>query len=493
VSPAPKENAPSHLGAISDGGLTDRWLADNLRSGSQTIRKVCHQAHPGSAAAKGHKRRGAIMNVINLITKKREGLALSDAELGFFVEGYTVGRIPDYQMAAFCMAVFYRGMTGAETLALTRHMVHSGSVVDFGALPGLKVDKHSTGGVGDKTSLVIAPLVAAAGAYVPMISGRGLGFSGGTLDKLESIPGFNVRLELSQFKRVLDRVGCAMIGQTDEIAPADRKLYALRDVTATVESIPLICASIMSKKLAEGLDRLVLDVKTGVGAFMPTLEQASDLAQSLVDIGNGMGTRTVALITDMNQPLGNFVGNALEVREAVATLRGEGPQDLSLLCTKLASRMLSLEGTAAAAQARARVTEALSSGKALEKFGAMIEAQSGNPRIVDNPSLLPAAAHQTELLSTTAGFVSAVNARTVGKASMALGAGRETVNAEIDPSVGIVLRKKIGDAISVGEPLCTVFYNQAAKFESVREPLMSAFEIAAARGEPPPLIKRIVQ
>jgi pyrimidine-nucleoside phosphorylase len=246
------------------------------------------------------------MNVAELILKKRDGFTLAEAEIDFLIEGYSADRIPDYQMAAFCMAVFHRGMTAKETLGLTRAMLHSGAVLDFSSLPGAKLDKHSTGGVGDKTSLIIAPLVAAAGAYVPMISGRGLGFTGGTLDKLESIPGFTVQLPLSRFRAVLEQVGCAMIGQTDEIAPADRRLYALRDVTATVESISLICASIMSKKLAEGLDGLVLDVKTGAGAFMPTLEQASDLAQSLVDIGNGMGTKTVALITDMNQPLGKL-------------------------------------------------------------------------------------------------------------------------------------------------------------------------------------------
>lgn len=432
------------------------------------------------------------MNVVDLISKKREGFALSELELGFLIEGCTTGRIPDYQMAAFCMAVFFRGMTPEETLALTRHMVRSGSVLDFSALPGVKVDKHSTGGVGDKTSLVIAPLVAAAGAYVPMISGRGLGFSGGTLDKLESIPGFKVSLSLTEFRNILEQVGCAMIGQTNEIAPADRKLYALRDVTATVESIPLICASIMSKKLAEGLDGLVLDVKTGEGAFMPTLERASDLAQSLVDIGNGMGTHTVALITDMNQPLGGAVGNALEVQEAIHTLKGDGPQDLTSLCVKLASRMLSLEGGEAAGQPRARITEALGSGKALEKFGAMIAAQGGDPKVIDNPQLLPLAAHRHDLASATTGFVTAVNARTVGKASMTLGAGRETVSAEIDPGVGIILRKKIGDAVEKGEPLCTVFYNQIAQFESIHEPLLEAFEVRSVRVEPPPLIRRAV-
>ncbi len=434
------------------------------------------------------------MNVAELILKKRDGFALAEAEITFLVEGYTAGRIPDYQMAAFCMAVFHRGMTAEETLGLTRAMLQSGSALDFSSLPGLKLDKHSTGGVGDKTSLIIAPLVAAAGAYVPMISGRGLGFSGGTLDKLESIPGFTVQLPLSRFRAVLEQVGCAMIGQTDEIAPADRKLYALRDVTATVESIPLICASIMSKKLAEGLDGLVLDVKTGAGAFMPTFEQASDLAQSLVDIGSGLGTQTVALITDMNQPLGKAVGNALEVQEAIETLKGSGPQDLSLLSEKLSSRMLSLSADSAEpGRARTRVAEALSSGRALEKFARMVEAQGGNPRVIDNTSLLPQAAWQQVIESPSEGFVTGVNAKTVGRASMALGAGREIVDSRIDPSVGILLNKKIGDRVEKGEPLCTVFYNQPARFESVRQPLLAAFAISSDRVEPPPLIKRLVE
>ena len=433
------------------------------------------------------------MNVADLILKKRDGLALAETEIEFLIEGYTAGRIPDYQMAAFCMAVVHRGMTAVETLSLTESMLQSGSVLDFSSLPGLKLDKHSTGGVGDKTSLIIAPLAAAAGAYVPMISGRGLGFTGGTLDKLESIPGFTVQLPLPRFRAILEKVGCAMIGQTEEIAPADRKLYALRDVTATVESIPLICASIMSKKLAEGLDGLVLDVKTGVGAFMPILEQASDLAQCLVDIGNGLGTRTIALITDMNQPLGKTVGNALEVNEAIQTLKGSGPQDIELLCEKLTARMLSLNADSTdASRARTIVTEALRSGRALEKFAKMVAAQGGDPRVIDDPSLLPQAALQRVIESPSHGFVTAVNAREVGRASMALGAGRETVDSHIDPSVGIALNKKIGDSVAKGEPLCTVFYNQAAKFESVQQQLLEAFVIDSARVEPPALIKRIV-
>lgn len=435
------------------------------------------------------------MNVVDLITRKRDGFELSEGEIDFLVEGYTGGRIPDYQMAALCMAIFYQGMTAKETLRLTRSMLQSGSVLDFSNLPGAKADKHSTGGVGDKTSLVLAPLVAAAGAYVPMISGRGLGFSGGTLDKLESIPGFNVNLTLSEFKAVLARVGCAMIGQTAEIAPADRKLYALRDVTATVESIPLICASIMSKKLAEGLDALVLDVKTGEGAFMPTFERATELAQTLVDIGNGLGPRTVALITDMSQPLGLAVGNALEVREAIETLRGQGPQDLTHLCEKLAVRMLMLGSPdpEQGAGARSEIARRLQSGEALQRFAQMVEAQGGNPGVIDDVSLLPQAACQVVLEAKSSGYVTRLNAKTVGQASMALGAGREAVDSTIDPSVGVVLHKKIGDAVEKGEPLCTVFYNQESRWQAVRRSLLEAFEVGPVRVEPPPLIKRMIE
>jgi pyrimidine-nucleoside phosphorylase len=433
------------------------------------------------------------MNVVDLITKKREGFELSEGEIAFLVEGYTAGRIPDYQMAALCMAIFYRGMTAEETLRLTQSMVHSGSVLDFSDLPAAKVDKHSTGGVGDKTSLVLAPLLAAAGVYVPMISGRGLGFSGGTLDKLEAIPGFNVNLTLSQFRSVLEKTGCAMIGQTAEIAPADRKLYALRDVTGTVESIPLICASIMSKKLAEGLDALVLDVKTGEGAFMPTFEKASDLAQSLVDIGNGLGTKTVALITDMNQPLGLAIGNALEVREAIETLQGRGPSDLMHLCEKLAAKMLIVAQGQRAHEARSRIARVLSSGSALHKFGEMIEAQGGNPKVIDDLSLLPRAAHHSVINSSGSGYLVGVNAKLLGKVSMALGAGRETVDATIDPSVGVLLHKKIGDSVAKGEPLCRVLYNEASRLKAVRQLLLKAFEVGPVRMEPPPLIKRLIE
>jgi len=433
------------------------------------------------------------VNVTDLIAKKREGGQLSEAEIAFLIEGYTRGRIPDYQISALCMAIFLRGMTPQETLALTECMLRSGDRLDLSHLPCPKVDKHSTGGVGDKTSLVIAPLVAAAGLCVPMIAGRGLGFSGGTLDKLESIAGFNVRLSLSQFKSVLEKCGCALIGQTEEIAPADRKLYALRDVTATVECIPLICASVMSKKLAEGIDALVLDVKVGKGAFMQTIEEASELAQGLADIGNGMGTRTVAFLSDMNQPLGLAVGNALEVVEAIETLKGHGPEDLVRLCEKLAAKMLSLETSPEKpSTAREKISHLLRSGQGLERFRQVIEAQGGDPDVVDDYSKLPRAAHQQDVLSPSSGYVVSLDARMIGKVSMALGAGRERVDSPIDPAVGILLRRKIGDFASKGEPLCTVHYNSKSKYQDVRESVADAFQIAPSRIEPPSLIKGFV-
>jgi pyrimidine-nucleoside phosphorylase len=433
------------------------------------------------------------MNVTDLIAKKRDGGQLSKAEVAFLIDGYTRGKIPDYQMSALCMAIFLRGMTPQETLALTGCMLHSGDRLDLSYLPCPKVDKHSTGGVGDKTSLVIAPLVAAAGVCVPMIAGRGLGFSGGTLDKLESIPGFNVRLTLSQFKSVLEKCSCALTGQTEEIAPADRKLYALRDLTATVECIPLLCASIMSKKLAEGIDALVLDVKVGKGAFMQTLQEASELAQGLTDIGNGMGTRTIAFLSDMNQPLGLAVGNALEVVEAIETLKGHGPKDLVHLCEKLAAKMISLEASPEkASTARQKISHLLRSGQGLEKFRQVIEAQGGDPDVVDDYSKLARASHQQDVLSPTSGYVVSLNARIIGKASMALGAGREKVDSLIDPGVGILLRRKIGDFASKGETLCTVHYNSESKFQVVRDLVAAAFEIGSARVDPPSLIRGFV-
>src|SRR5437660_2662853 len=396
---------------------------------------------------------------IDVIRKKRDGGELCKPEIEYLVDSYTRGEIPDYQVSAWLMAVLLRGMTRAETAWLTDAMLHSGEVLDLSSLAATKVDKHSTGGVGDKTSLVLAPLVAAAVLTVTMIMGRGLGHTGGTLDKLESIPGFNVNLPVAQFRRVLDTCGCAMIGQTAEIAPADRKLYALRDVTGTVESPYLICASIMSKKLAEGIDALVLDVKTGSGAFMKSDDDAAFLAELMVETGERMGKRVVALITDMDQPLGLHVGNSLEVKEVLEVLRGEGPEDLRQLCVELAGWMLKLGARAATPREGKRVAELLiSSGKALDKFRQMVTLQSGDARVIDNPERLPQAQHKMDAISPSSGYVAAIQCEQVGTACVILGGGRERKEDAVDPAVGIVLHKKVSDPVTAGEPLCTIHY-----------------------------------
>ena len=435
------------------------------------------------------------MRAIDVIRKKRDGGELSPEEIEFFISGCTAGRIPDYQVSAWLMAVLLRGMTGAEIAALTESMLHSGSVLDFSDLPGRKVDKHSTGGVGDKTSLVIAPLVAAAGVPVPMISGRGLGHSGGTLDKLESIPGFNVNLSLAEFRRVLATCGCALIGQTAEIAPADKKLYALRDVTGTVESPPLICGSIMSKKLAEGIDALVLDVKTGGGAFMKSEEAAVSLAELMVETGVRMGKKMVALITDMDQPLGNKVGNALEVEECVEVMRGAGPADLRELCLELASWMLFLAGRVTSLeQGKQLGQELIASGAALERFREIISLQGGDSGVIDDPSRLPQARHRLPILSRTDGFVSAIECEQVGVASLVLGGGREKKEDTIDPAVGIVVHKKVGDAVHAGEPLATLRYNSNARLNEARRLLEESYAITSqAPVSQRPLIHSVIQ
>ena len=418
------------------------------------------------------------MRAVDLIHKKREGGELSREEIELFVKGYVRGDVPDYQASALAMAIFFRGMTAAETLALTEAMMASGSVLDLSDLPGPKVDKHSTGGVGDKTSLVIAPLVAACGAYVPMISGRGLGHTGGTLDKLESIPGFRVRLSLAEFHDVLQRIGVAMIGQTPEIAPADRKLYALRDVTATIESRQLIAASIMSKKMAEGLDALVLDVKVGDGAFMTSIEDARALAESMLEIGRGMGKQVAALITDMSQPLGRTIGNSLEVSESIETLKGRGPKDLESLSIELAAWMLSLSGVDSLEQARAKVRTAVSSGTGLRKLQQLIERQGGDPRVCDEPSLLPRAKETFVLKASHDARVGGIACRSIGHAAMLLGAGRETLESAIDPAVGIVLHKKCGELLIEGEPLLTVHYNERSRLDQALPLIEKAVRLA---------------
>src|SRR5713226_892327 len=434
------------------------------------------------------------MRAVDIIRKKRDAAELSRQEIEFLIEGVTHDRIPDYQLAAWLMAVVWRGMTRAELAALTESMLHSGVVLDFSDLPAPKVDKHSTGGVGDKTSLVIAPVVAAAGLYVPMISGRGLGHSGGTLDKLEAIPGFTTALRLEKFREVLANCGCAMIGQTAEVAPADKRIYALRDVTGTVESPYLICASIMSKKLAEGIDALVLDVKTGSGAFMKSEDDAAFLAELMVETGERMGKRVVALITDMDQPLGNMIGNTLEVVEVVELLRGEGPEDLRQLCIELAGWMLHLGGVSdTVAEGKKQSEKLIASGEAFNKFRQMVELQGGDPRTLDDPQKLPHAQSTMPISSPRDGYLVSLQCEQIGTACVILGGGRERKEDSVDPTVGIVLHKKVGDAVSTGEPLATIHYNAEARADRARQLLEHSYQIADAPAqEERPLIHRVI-
>jgi pyrimidine-nucleoside phosphorylase len=430
---------------------------------------------------------------IDVIRKKRDGIELSQAEIEGLVSAYTKGDIPDYQVSAWLMAVVLKGMTRPETAALTDAMLHSGEVLDLTSLPARKVDKHSTGGVGDKTSLVLAPLVAAAGIAVPMISGRGLGHTGGTLDKLEAIPRFNVNLSVAEFRRVLEVCGCAMIGQTAEIAPADRKLYALRDVTGTVESPYLICASIMSKKLAEGIDALVLDVKTGSGAFMKSEKDAVFLAELMVETGERMGKQMVALITDMDQPLGNMIGNALEVVEVIEVLRDAGPDDLRELCLETAGWMLYLGGASdSVAEGKQQSAKLISSGKALDKFRQMVELQGGDARVIDDTKRLPQAQHTMQIASAKTGYLSSIQCEHIGTACVILGGGRERKEDSVDPSVGIVLHKKVGDRVDSGEPIATIHYDSEAKAERARQLIEASCEIADALPARRPLIHRVI-
>ncbi len=433
------------------------------------------------------------MRAIDIIRKKRDKEALTKEEIDFFVSSYTKEIIPDYQASALLMAMYLNGCSVEETVSLTQAMIQSGAVMDWSYLPGRKVDKHSTGGVGDKTSFVLVPLAAAAGVYVPMISGRGLGHTGGTLDKLESIPGFNVNLSLSEFRTMMKQVRCGMIGQTKDIAPADKKLYALRDVTATVESFPLISASIMSKKLAEGIDGLVLDVKTGVGAFMKSLEDSKRLARTMIDIGKGRGTPVAALITDMNQPLGNWVGNSLEIIESIETLKGRGPEDLTRLSIELTAHMLILGDAAGSLEeAREKTRALLKSGAGVETFRKIIHLQGGNPRVVDNYSLFPAASKHLRFSSISSGYVAAIHAERIGLAAMLLGAGRDRIDSIIDHAVGLELFKKIGDPVKAGEALCNILYNDETRLPGALELLNSAYLISPTPIEPPPLIYEVM-
>ncbi|WP_259424773.1 pyrimidine-nucleoside phosphorylase [Bacillus velezensis] len=401
------------------------------------------------------------MRMVDLIVKKQNGKELTTEEIQFFVKGYTDGSIPDYQASALAMAIYFQDMTDQERADLTMAMVNSGETIDLSAIEGIKVDKHSTGGVGDTTTLVLAPLVAALGVPVAKMSGRGLGHTGGTIDKLEAIKGFHVELSKDEFIKLVNRDKVAVIGQSGNLTPADKKLYALRDVTGTVNSIPLIASSIMSKKIAAGADAIVLDVKTGAGAFMKTDEDAVNLAKAMVRIGNNVGRQTMAVISDMSQPLGFAIGNALEVQEAIDTLRGEGPEDLNELVLTLGSQMVVLAKKAETLEeARTKLQEVMKNGKALEKFKEFLSNQGGDASVVDDPSKLPQAAYKIDVPAKEAGVVSEIVADEIGVAAMLLGAGRATKEDEIDLAVGIMLRKKVGDNVEKGEPLVTLYANR---------------------------------
>jgi pyrimidine-nucleoside phosphorylase len=433
------------------------------------------------------------MRTVDLILRKRGGEELSVEEIQFLINGYTTGEIPDYQIAAFLMATYFNGMTDRELSSFTEVMIASGEVLDLSDIPGVKVDKHSTGGVGDKTSLICAPIAAAAGVVVPMISGRGLGHTGGTLDKLESIPGLSTDLTIDQFRAQLAAMGLAFMGQSEEIAPADKRLYALRDVTGTVEAISLIASSIMSKKMAEGLDALVLDVKVGHGAFMKKQVEARRLAQAMVGIGRRMDKKVQALITDMNQPLGYAVGNALEVMEVSQTLQKAGPADLTRLSLELSARMIFLgKVTATLDEARKIAEDKLMDGSAYRKFKQVVEAQGGNPQALDRFELLPNATGMREILSPRAGFVSAIMAEDIGRASQMMGAGRARKEDAIDPAVGVILEVKAGEKVEAGSVLCRLYYTGEENLDEAADLVEDAFRISGTRPEERELILEVV-
>lgn len=428
-----------------------------------------------------------------LIKAKRDGGRLAPEDIAALMAAYTRGEVPDYQMAALCMAIVFRGLDERELGAWTRAMLESGEVVDLSEVPGTKVDKHSTGGVGDKVSLSLAPLVAACGVPVPMISGRGLGHTGGTLDKLQSIPGFQVDLPLAEYRRLVREVGVCLIGQTATLAPADRKLYALRDVTATAECLPLIASSIMSKKLAEGIDALVLDVKVGSGALLKSLEQSRELARAMISIGTRMGRKVVALLTDMDQPLGRTVGNALEVVEAVELLHGRGPEDYAEVTYALCAEMLVLGGKAATRdEAHARLRQAVADGSAFHKLKQIVQAQGGDVRAVEDYTRLPRARSTREVLAPVDGYVTAIETEAVGLAAVALGAGRQRVDSVIDPAVGFTLLRKVGEPVRAGEPVVRVHYNDPSPVEEVVERLRGAWQYGPKPPAPRPrLLERM--
>ena len=431
------------------------------------------------------------MRMVDIIEKKRDGQTLTKEEIEFFIEGYTNGDIPDYQASSLAMAIFFQDMNEEERAALTMAMVNSGDVIDLSKVNGIKVDKHSTGGVGDTTTLVLAPLVAAVGVPVAKMSGRGLGHTGGTIDKLESIDGFHVEISEADFIKLVNEDQVAVIGQTGNLTPADKKLYALRDVTGTVNSIPLIASSIMSKKIAAGADAIVLDVKTGNGAFMKTLEDAEALAHAMVSIGNNVGRNTMAIISDMSQPLGRAIGNALELKEAIDTLNGQGPEDLTELVLTLGSQMVVLaERANTLEEARQLLNEAIENGSALDKFKTFLENQGGDASVVDSPELLPTAEYQIDYKAKSSGVVSELIANEIGVASMMLGAGRQTKEDDIDLSVGIVLNKKVGDNVNEGESLLTIHSNRE-NVDDVIKKLDESIEIKA-QAKTPTLIHKII-
>ena len=433
------------------------------------------------------------MNMNDMIIKKRDKGVLTEEEIQFFVKGYTEGAVPDYQASDLLMAIYFNGMNKEETYALTTAMRDSGDIVDLSAIRGIKVDKHSTGGVGDKTTLIVGPMAAACGVPIAKMSGRGLGFTGGTVDKMESIPGFRTTLEEQEFVNLVNENGISVIGQTGSIAPADKKIYALRDVTGTVENLSLITSSIMSKKLASGSDAIVLDVKCGDGAFMESLEDARRLGELMVEIGNADGKRTAAVITDMDQPLGRAVGNSLEVIEAIETLKGNGPEDITLLSQTLAGIMVYLGGKAASPEEGYRMAgESLQSGAALEKMRLFIKGQGGDPRILDDAGLFPQHQFAVEVTSPGAGFIQKIKARQVGIASQHAGAGRAAKGDAIDMTAGIYLHKKVGDAALEGETLATVFANDEQKAAAAAEELLSAYQIGEEMLQTNKLIKEII-
>lgn len=432
------------------------------------------------------------MRFVDIINKKRYNQELTDEEIQFFIDGVTDGSIPDYQVSALLMAIVLNGMSERETVRLSEAMMNSGDVLDLSSIEGIKADKHSTGGVGDKTTMALGPMVAACGLKVAKMSGRGLGHTGGTLDKLESIEGFNCFLTEEQFKKQVQEIGIAVIGQTGDLVPADKKLYALRDVTGTVESIPLIASSIMSKKLACGSNTILLDVKYGEGAFMHTIEDATKLAEAMINIGNSLGRNTMAMITDMNQPLGNAIGNAIEIKEAVATLKGHGPKDFTELCMQAAEIML-MQGKVATTkeQARQMLEEAISSGKAFETFKKMVKAQGGNVAMIEDTSLLPQSKYKTEIKSKKSGNVKVIHSHNLGILAMQLGAGRATKEEDVNHAVGIELCCKRGAKISECDTVCIVYHDQELKQEWIDE-LYDSFELTDEEIEPSSLIEKVL-